>query len=207
VNVSVAGVLRLCLLVVGVVVFQIAVVGQINMLDANADLLPLVALSVGLLAGPVTGATVGFLLGLVADMALLQTLGVTSLLLIGVGYLAGRYRELRDATHKMVPVVGGLVATVAYAAAFSLVQFLLGVESPVSPLVIREILIGALLNAVVAMPVFAAVRALLRSDLTDDLRPRRRRGQTTTRRGPLTGAPLTSSAVTITGPATRPRRN
>jgi rod shape-determining protein MreD len=174
VNVSVAGVLRLCLLVVGVVVFQIAVVGQINMLDANADLLPLVALSVGLLAGPVTGATVGFLLGLVADMALLQTLGVTSLLLIGVGYLAGRYRELRDATHKMVPVVGGLVATVAYAAAFSLVQFLLGVESPVSPLVIREIVVGAVLNTLLAMPVFAAVRAFLRADLIDDLRPRRR---------------------------------
>ena len=112
---------------------------QVTLFDANADLLPLVALSIGLLAGPVAGATVGFLLGLVADMALLQTLGVTSLLLIGVGYLAGRYRELRDATHKLVPPIGGLVATLAYAAAFSLVQFLLGVESPVSPLVIREI--------------------------------------------------------------------
>jgi len=174
VNVSIAGILRLCLLVVSVVVFQIAVLGQINVLDANADLLPLVALSVGLLAGPVTGATVGFLLGLVADMALLQTLGVTSLLLIGVGYLAGRYRELRDATHKMVPVIGGIVATLAYAAAFSLVQFLLGVESPVSSLVIREILIGVLINGLLAMPVFAAVRAFLRPDLIDDLRPRRR---------------------------------
>jgi hypothetical protein len=84
------------------------------------------------------------------------------------------------------------------------VQFLLGVESPVSPLVIREVLVGALINAAVAMPVFAGVRRLLRSDLIDDLRPRRRRPGTT-RRGPLTGAPLTSSAVTITGPATRPR--
>ena len=94
---------RLLVLVLTVVVLQLAVVGQVNLFDANADLLPLVALSIGLLAGPVAGATVGFLLGLVADMALLQTLGVTSLLLIGVGYLAGRYRELRDATHKLVP--------------------------------------------------------------------------------------------------------
>jgi cell shape-determining protein MreD len=110
----------------------------------------------------------------VADMALLQTLGVTSLLLIGVGYLAGRYRELRDATHKLVPPIGGLVATLAYAAAFSLVQFLLGVESPVSPLVIREIVVGAVLNAFLAIPMFAVVRAFLRADLIDDLRPRRR---------------------------------
>jgi rod shape-determining protein MreD len=192
-------------LVIATVVLQLAVMTQITVLDADADLFPLVTLSLALLAGPIAGATVGFLLGLVADMALLQTLGVTSLLLIAVGYLGGRYRELRDASHKLVPVIGAAIATLAYAIAFSLVQFLLGVESPVSPLVIREILVGALLNALIAMPVFAAVRALLRPDLTDDLRPRRRR-QSTTRRGPLTGAPLTSSAVTITGPATRPRR-
>jgi rod shape-determining protein MreD len=206
VNVTPGAVFRVALLVLVTVVLQLAVVTQIRILDADADLFPLVTLSVGLLAGPIAGATFGFLLGLVADMALLQTLGVTSLLLIAVGYLSGRYREMRDASHKLVPVVGAAVATLAYATTFSLVQFLLGVESPVSPLVIREILIGALLNAAIAMPVFAAVRALLRSDLIDDLRPRRRRGQTT-RRGPLTGAPLTSSAVTITGPATRPRRS
>lgn len=173
-NVTAAGLLRVSVLILSVVVLQIAVVSQLNVFDANVDLLPLVALSIGLLAGPVTGATVGFLLGLVADMALLQTLGVTSLLLIGVGYLAGRYRELRDATHKMVPPIGGFVATLAYAATFSLVQFLLGVESPVSPLVIREIVVGAVINAFLAIPVFAAVRGFLRADLIDDLRPRRR---------------------------------
>ena len=204
-NVTPGTIVRIALLVLATVVLQLAVVTQITVLDADADLFPLVTLSVGLLAGPIPGATFGFFLGLVADMALLQTLGVTSLLLIAVGYLAGRFREMRDASHKLVPVLGAVIATVAYATAFSLVQFLLGVESPVSPLVIREILVGVLLNGLIAMPVFAAVRALLRPDLIDDLRPRRRR-QGTTRRGPLTGAPLTSSAVTITGPATRPRR-
>lgn len=198
-------IVRIAVLVIATVVLQLAVVSQLTVLGADADLFPLVTLSIGLLAGPIPGATCGFLLGLVADMALVQTLGVTSLLLIGVGYSAGRYRELRDASHKLVPVIGAAIATLAYATTFSLVQFLLGVESPVSPLVIREIVVGALLNALIAMPVFAAVRALLRPDLIDDLRPRRRR--TSTRRAPLTGAPLTSSAVTITGPATRPRKS
>ena len=204
-NVSAGTIVRVAVLVLATVVLQLAVVTQITVLDANADHFPLVTLSVGLLAGPIPGATCGFLLGLVADMSLLQTLGVTSLLLIAVGYLAGRYRELRDASHKLVPVLGALVATLAYAAAFSLVQFLLGVESSVSPLVIREILVGVLLNALIAMPVYAAVRALLKPDLIDDLRPRRRR-QATGRRGPVTGSPLGTAAVTITGPATRPRR-
>ena len=204
-NLTPGAVVRVGVLVIATVVLQLAVMTQITVLDADADLFPLVTLSLALLAGPIAGATGGFLLGLVADMALLQTLGVTSLLLIAVGYLGGRYRELRDASHKLVPVIGAAIATLAYATAFSLVQFLLGVESPVSPLVIREILVGVLLNGLIAMPVFAGVRALLRPDLIDDLRPRRRR-QTPTRRGPLTGAPLTSSAVTFTGPATRPRK-
>jgi rod shape-determining protein MreD len=198
-------IVRIALLVIATVVLQLAVVTQMQVLDSDADLFPLVTLSVGLLAGPIPGATCGFFLGLVADMALLQTLGVTSLLLIGVGYLAGRYREMRDASHKLVPVAGAAIATLAYATAFALVQFLLGVESPVSPLVIRETLIGVLMNAAVAMLVFAGVRRLLRADLIDDLRPRRRR-RATTRRAPLTGAPLTSSTVTITGPAPRPRK-
>jgi rod shape-determining protein MreD len=206
VNVSAGTIVRIALLVLATVVLQLAVVTQITVLDGSADLFPLVAMSVGLLAGPIPGATSGFLLGLVADMALLQTLGVTSLLLIAVGYLTGRYRELRDASHKLVPVIAAVIATLAYATAFSLVQFLLGVESPVSALVIREIMIGVLMSAIVAMPVFVGVRRLLRADLIDDLRPRRRRTGTA-RRGPLTGAPLTSSTVTITGPATRPRRS
>jgi cell shape-determining protein MreD len=107
-------------------------------------------------------------------MALLQTLGVSSLLLIGVGYIAGRYRELRDTSHALVPPIGGFLATLGFDAGFSLVQFLLGVDSSVSPLVIREILISAVINALIAVPVFAGVRALLRPDLIDDLRPRRR---------------------------------
>jgi rod shape-determining protein MreD len=174
VNVTWGTLARLTLMVIAVVVLQSAVVAQIVVFDASADLLPLVALSIGLLAGPVAGATVGFLLGLVADMALLQTLGVSSLLLIGVGYLAGRFREMRDATHKLVPPIAGFLATLGFDACFALVQFLLGVESSVSPLVIREALVSAVINGLLAIPVFAAVRAVLRSDLIDDLRPRRR---------------------------------
>ncbi|MEX0993725.1 MAG: rod shape-determining protein MreD [Solirubrobacterales bacterium] len=165
---------RVAALVIVTVVVQISVVTQVTFWGAYLDLLPLVALSVGLLAGPITGASVGFALGLVADMALFQTLGVSSLLLTGVGYQAGRYRELRDASHKMVPAIGGFVVTLAYATAFSIVQFLLGVDSDVSSTVIRTILVGALLNALIATPVFKLVRLVLRPALADDLRPRRR---------------------------------
>lgn len=171
---SAGTVVRLSLLVLIGVVVQLAVVSQFSFWGASADLTPLIALSVGLLGGPVAGSVVGFSTGLVVDMALVQTLGVTSLLLTGVGYLAGRYRELRDASHALVPAIAGVIVTIAYGASFSLMQFLLGVDSSVSPLVIRDVLVGAIVNGLLATPLFAAVRALLRPSLLDSFRPRRR---------------------------------
>ena len=165
--------IRIVALVFVAVVLQLAIVSQIDLFGSNADLLPLVALAVGLRAGPIPGSVTGFLLGLVADMALIQTLGVTSLLLIAVGYLAGRYRELRDTSHALLPIVAGLAATLVYGVGFAVVQFLLGVQSPVSGLLARDIVITALLNSAVAIPTFAAVRAWLGTSITDDLRSRR----------------------------------
>jgi rod shape-determining protein MreD len=178
-------VVRLGMLVLVGVVLQLAVVSQITFLGANADLVPLIVLSVALLAGPIPGSITGFSAGLVVDMALIQTLGVSSLLLVAVGYVAGRYRELRDVTHKLVPPLAGVIVTLAYAAAFSLTQFLLGVDSQVSALVIRDYLIEVLLNGLLAVPVFAAVRAILRPTLVADYRPRRR--------SPMSGLRITPS--------------
>jgi rod shape-determining protein MreD len=171
---SVGAVLRGAALVLISVVAQLAVVSQFTFWGANTDLTPLIPLAVGLLGGPIAGSLVGFSTGLVVDMSLVQTLGVSSLLLTGVGYMAGRYRELRDASHTLLPAVAAALATFVYAASFSIMQFLLGVDSSVSGLVIRDVFVGVFVNAVVAIPLFAAVRALLRPSLVDPMRPRRR---------------------------------
>jgi rod shape-determining protein MreD len=171
---SAGSVIRLSLLVLIGVVIQLAVISQFTFWGANADLIPLVVVSVGLLAGPVSGSIAGFSAGLVVDMALVQTLGVSSLLLTGIGYLAGRFRELRDTSHTLVPPLAGAIATLAWAASFSITQFLLGVESTVSALVIRDILIGALINGLLAPLVYSGVRSFLRPTLLESYRPRRR---------------------------------
>ena len=102
------------------------------------------------------------------------TVLAASLLLTALGYMSGRYRELRDASHALVPAIGAVVATLLYEVTFSLMQFLLGVESPVSGLVVRDLLIGALVNGVLATPLFAVVRTILRPTLVEPFRPRRR---------------------------------
>jgi rod shape-determining protein MreD len=178
VTLSVGTVARVGFLLLAGLLLQLAAISQVTLLGTNIDLAPLIVVSVGLLAGPVAGSVVGLLAGVLIDLSLVQTLGVTSLLLISIGYLAGRYRELRDTSHGLLPLAAGALATLAYAVGLALTQFLLGVESSVSVLVVRNAIAQVLLNAFVALAVFAAVRALLRPSLIDPWRPRKRRSST-----------------------------
>ncbi len=169
-------------------VLQLSAVAQVTIFGVPADLTPLLVVAVGLLGGSVAGALFGFAMGLFMDMALMQTLGITSLVLTGVGYGAGRLRELRDPSHGLVPLVVGAVGTAVAAVGFSLMQFLIGVDAPVSLLLLRQIALVIMLNTVLALPVFALVRRVLRPYLPDDPRRRRRRAYTTGGLSPLSRA-------------------
>ena len=169
-------------------ILQLTAVSQVTVFGVPADLSPLLVAAVGFLAGAVPGAVFGFCLGLFVDVALLQTLGVTSLVFTGVGYGAGRVRELRDPAHGLAPVAVGAVATAAAAIGFSLLQFLLGVQAPVSLLLARQILMTIVLNTLLALPVYALVRRALLPFLPDDPRRRRRRAYTTGGLSPLSRA-------------------
>jgi rod shape-determining protein MreD len=169
-------------------IVQLTTVSQVSLFGVPADLSPLLVASVGFLCGSITGATFGFALGLFVDTVLLQTLGVTSLVFTGVGYGAGRIRELRDPAHTLAPVAVGAAATAIAAIGFSLLQFLLGVEAPVSLLLFRQILMTIVLNTLLALPVYLACRRVLAPYLPDDPRRRRRRAYTTGGLSPLSRA-------------------
>jgi rod shape-determining protein MreD len=180
--------LRLAVLGLVTVIVQIAAVSQVSVFGVSADLTPLVVMSVGLLAGSIPGAVTGFGMGLLVDTALVETLGVSSLLYILIGYGAGRLRELRDPAHALTPVALGALATAGAALGFSVIQFLLGVDAPVSWLLARDILVTILVNTVVALPVYSVVRRVLLPLLPDDPRRRRRRAYTTGGLSPISRA-------------------
>ena len=169
-------------------IVQLTTVSQISIFGVPADLSPLLVAAVGFLCGSISGAVFGFALGLFVDTLLLQTLGVTSLVFTGVGYGAGRVRELRDPAHALAPVLVGAAATAVAALGFSLLQFLLGVEAPVSLLLLRQILMTIVLNTLLALPVYALCRRVLLPYLPDDPRRRRRRAYTTGCLSPLSRA-------------------
>jgi rod shape-determining protein MreD len=179
---------RLALLGVLTVLVQIAAVSQVSLLGVRADLTPLLVASVGLLCGSMAGALMGFGVGLFVDTALVETLGLSSLILLAVGYAAGRLREVRDPAHALTPIAVGAAATAGAAVGYSLIQFLLGVDSPVSLLLVREILATVVVNALLAMPMYAFVRRVLSPLLPDDPRRRRRRAYTTGGLSPISRA-------------------
>jgi rod shape-determining protein MreD len=189
--------LRLIVLALVTVVVQESAVSQISIFGISADLTPLVVMSVGLLAGSMPGAIMGFGTGLLVDTVLVQTLGITSLLYIPIGYWAGRLRELRDPAHGLVPLLAGAAATAVAGIGMTVIQFLLGVDSPVSWLLLQQIFITVLVNTLIALPVYALVRRIVLPALPDDPRRRRRRAYTT---GGL--SPLQSPSQRL-GPMTR----
>jgi rod shape-determining protein MreD len=166
---------RLAILAFVALLVQVALLSQLSLFGASPDLAPLVIMSAGLLAGPVAGALTGFSVGLLVDMALLQTLGVSSLVYVLVGHFAGRLRETaRDPQATLLPLAAGALATFAALIVFSLLQFLLGIEAPVSLELFRQIVATVLINTLIALPVHALVRRLLSPALPDQARPRRR---------------------------------
>jgi len=177
--------LRLLVLAFATVVIQQAAISQISIFGVSADLGPLVVMSVGLLAGSLAGSITGFGTGLLVDLVLVQTLGVTSLLYIAIGYWSGRLRELRDPAHGLVPLAMGAAATAFAGLGMAVIQFLLGVNAPVSLLLFQQIFITVLVNSLIALPLFAIVRRLIRPVLPDDPRRRRRRAYTTGGLSPL----------------------
>jgi rod shape-determining protein MreD len=172
--------LRLAAFALVVVFFQVGVVSELPVFGVNADLCSLLVAFVGLMCGSSIGAACGFAVGLFVDLALLQTLGLTSLILTLVGYWCGRLRELRDPQAALTPLIVGAVASAVSLVGYSLMEFMLGVDAPVSFELLRQIVLGILVNTIVALPMWALTRRALEGALPEDARRRRRRRSYTT---------------------------
>lgn len=180
-----ATVARVGALVLLVVIVQISGVQNASILGGTIDFLPLFVAAVAIYAGSVPGAVVGFATGLLLDLAIGQTLGMTSLVLTAVGYGVGRYRDLRDPSHGLLPIPAAAAATAGYLVAVAAVSIMLEIQASVSLVLLREGVITVLLNVALALPVFALVRRILRPVLAVDPLQRMRRRAQPRESGPL----------------------
>lgn len=175
---------RMGAIALATVLVQLGFLSHLEVAGGNADLLPLVVMSIGLLGGALAGAAFGFSVGLLTDLALMDTLGITSLVLLAVGYWCGRAREVHTLEGPLVPLVAGALATLVALVGFSVLQFLLGADPPLGGTLLRQITATLVLNALLAVPVHWLVTRASGGSLVAS-RPHRRRAYTTGGLSPL----------------------
>ncbi len=95
-------------------ILQVSFFSYLSILGATPYVVPVVVVSLGLLGGGVVGAVCGFAAGLLMDSVLLQTLGVSSLVLL-LDRLPGRAATAR-ASRSRSGIVPALLAGALHAA-------------------------------------------------------------------------------------------
>jgi rod shape-determining protein MreD len=176
---------RVGLLLLLAVILEISALSQIGLLGGHVDLVVLTVAAVAYYGGSVPGSAAGFAAGFLLDLLTGATMGASSLVLTAVGYGVGRFKEVRDPSHGLLPIPVGAAATAAWLTAFAAVSMMLDIGARVSPLVLRDMVVTVLLNALLAFPVFAGIRRLLRPSLVVDPLEVRRRRQPPREAGPL----------------------
>ncbi len=157
------------------VILQLSFFSRVEFFHVSPDMLPVLVVCLGLLGGSLTGAVSGFAIGLLVDCLLVEALGVTSLVLLSTGYLAGLFRERFEVHGALVPALLCMGLTLFAELGFAIIQLLLGVDASVSPLIARDMLLKSIYAFFLAWPIYLGMRRVLRPALVEEPKLRRRR--------------------------------
>ena len=160
------------------VLLQLSFFSRVELFDTSPDVLPALVVSLGLLGGSMTGAVAGFSIGFLVDCLLVEALGASSLVLLGTGYLAGLFRERFEIHSSLVPALLCMGLTLFAELGFAAVQLLLGVDSPVSLMIVRDMLLKSVYAFFLGWPIYLGVKRALRPALVEETRVQRRRQPT-----------------------------
>jgi rod shape-determining protein MreD len=167
---------RLVAIVILGVILQLAFFSQVALFHVSPDVLPSLVVVLGLFGGTLTGAVCGFSVGFLLDCLLIVPLGGGSLVLLATGYLAGLFRERFEIHSALVPPLLCMVLTLFAELGFGAVELMLGIDAPISTLVVRDILLKSIFAFFLGWGIYALLRRVLRPALVEEptMRPRRR---------------------------------
>lgn len=170
---------RLVAIVIVGVLLQLTFFSQVALFHVSPDVLPSLVVVLGLFGGTLTGAVCGFSVGFLLDCLLIAPLGGGSLVLLTTGYLAGLFRERFEIHSALVPPLLCMALTLFAELGFGAVELMLGIDAPVSTLVIRDILLKSIFAFFLGWGTYALLRRVLRPALVEEpaavrRRPRRR---------------------------------
>lgn len=159
------GWLRALALVFVAAMLQVVVVSSMVVAGGAADLLLVVVVALALLRGSLPGAVLGFVGGLVVDLATLGTLGVTSLVLTLGGFWAGRYGETTGRGRRLAPIVAVGAITLLAGVFGYVLQYLLDEDVVARHALVTALAPAFVLNLLLALPVHRLARAIVGEDL------------------------------------------
>ena len=137
-----------------VYVLHVAVFPQLRVFDVMANVMLLVAIASGVVAGPERGATMGFVAGMLADLLLPGTpLGLSALTYCVVGWWVGTFQTRILHATWWIPVLTAATATAAGTLLYAVFGAVVGQDQLVSWRLVPICLVTALWSAVL-MPVF-----------------------------------------------------
>lgn len=163
IGLSLVAVVRLSVLLVVAVVLQQTVLDPVRLHGAHADLLVLVEVAAGYVAGPDRGAGVGFATGLVADCFLPTPFGLSALVGCLLGWAAGlvgtalQGAGLRGSAWWPAPAVLALGAA-AGTTGYAIVDTLLGAPRLLTAYLPAAVVMTAIGGAVLGPLVVVATR-------------------------------------------------
>jgi len=149
---------RLVLLVVSLVVLQTTVFTHLRVFGAIPDLCLVATVAIAFEEGPERAALFGFLSGLFLDLFLSSPLGLSALSQAVVGYGVGMFHGAMLRESPAMPAFLCTAAGLVGGAIFALVGAVAGEAGYLTGTSLRVILIAAVYDGVVALPVFAFAR-------------------------------------------------
>jgi rod shape-determining protein MreD len=148
---------------------QVSLASTIEVAEGHPDVVLVLVIGIALLRGPVFGAVVGFWAGLVLDIASLETLGLTSLLLTLAGYFAGRLGDVTTKSSAHPSLVAVALGTIGFGLGSAVLHFMLGSTISAGEFFVGVLLPSLALNLLLAYPLYGLCRRIFRAE------PRERR--------------------------------
>lgn len=156
---------KVALVVLATLVLQVSLFAQFSYEGARPDVMVLLAITAGFVAGPERGAIFGFVAGLAFDVVLSTPFGLSALVYTFVGYGVGVVAgNVIRAAWWITPVLAA-VASAAAMVAYALVGEVLGQATLSGPPLTAIVVVVSALNAVLSPLAVRAVRWTLAEDV------------------------------------------
>ena len=133
------------------------VLADVDPRGVRPDVMLLLAIAAGIVAGPERGAIVGFVSGMLAGMFVQAPLGLAALVYSIVGYAVGTLQAQVLRSTWWIPVATAAVATAGGIVLYALVGAVVGQSHLVSPRLVTIALVAGVLNAGLALGVVPAM--------------------------------------------------